>query len=227
MSARLKRIIVYTVIWLSFFWLALPSIFNRLFEPSSLIRLDPQFATDFNCIFIEGYGHPSFAVPWLVRSTPIQYLRIRYTPLGDHQPYGIMFVDPKTLAYEADAGFASTPTRLSGKLDSPSIIRDWMQSQPNSTKADNHKRDAQEIYDAILMLAQAKDLEHFTLPASMAHVSFQIGHTSLIKHQFRLWFSDIGTLIPIWLGFFAYKKSEKQKSDDTSSASPSTAPGRS
>ncbi len=158
---------------------------------------------------VEGRTFPSFAVPWLSRSTPIDSLRIRYTPHADHQPYGIMFIDPKTLAYEAHSGFAERPTHLSGRLDSSVLVRDWMRSQAQSAQAASHDGDAQEIYSAIVALSQA-DLEHFTLPASITLLHFQIGHSSLADHHLPSWPITVMVLTPLWFGVFGRKTQPNQ-----------------
>lgn len=190
--------------WLAIVWLVLPSLGNRWIGQSSMLRFDPIVSTDYNCIFVEGHTRPSFAVPWLSRSTPADYLRIRYTPHAGHQPYGIMFIDPKTLAYEPHSGFSEKPTHLAGRLDSSSLIRDWMRSQAQSAQAASHDGDAQEIYAAITELARA-DLEHFTLPASIALTHYRIGHTSLTDHHRPSWPITLLILIPIWAGVFGRK----------------------
>ncbi len=182
-------------------WLVIPSLVNRRFGQSSLLRFDPKVSTDYKCIFVEGHSRPSFAIPWTIRSTPTDYFRIRYTPLAKDQPYGIMFVDPRTLAYEGHAGFAERPTHLSGRLDSPAIVRDWMRSQFQSAQAASHDGDAQEIYAAIVALAQ-RDLEHFTLADGVTLSHFQIGYASLTDHRRPSWPITLMPLIPIWFGVY-------------------------
>ncbi len=195
---------------LALMWLViLPSLGNRWFGRSSMLRFDPKVSTDYNCIFVEGHSRPSFAVPWLSRSTPVDYLRIRYTPHADHQPYGIMFINPKTLAYDAHSGFAEWPTQLSGRLDSPVLVRDWMRSQTQSAQTPSHDGDAEEIYSAIVALSQAADLEHFTLPATIPLSHFQIGHSSLADHHLPAWPIALMVLIPLWFGVFGRKKQPK------------------
>ncbi len=204
MKAKLKRAVLITMGWLAIMWLVIPSLGNRWTGQSSLLRFDPKVSTDYNCIFVEGQSLPSFAVPWMSLRTPVDYLRIRYTPHADHQPYGIMFINPKTLAYEAHSGFAKRPTQLSGRLDSSVLVRDWMRSQAQSAEAASHDGDAQEIYSAIVALSQA-DLERFTLPTSITLSHFQIGHASLADHHLPSWLITVLVLIPLWFGVFGRK----------------------
>ena len=129
---------------------------------------------------------------------PDQYLRLRYTPLCDDQCYGIMFIDPQTLAYEAHAGCATVPTNLTGRLDSPQIILNWMRSQPHAAQSASHTNDAQEIFNAIQVLAPL-DLEHFSWPTNQALKNFTIGHQWLVKSDFPR-ITDISVLALLWLG---------------------------
>ncbi len=209
MNSGLTRAVLITMGWLAGVWFVLPSLGNRWDGQYSLLRFDPKVSTDYNCIFVEGHTRPSFAVPWLSRRTPVDYLRIRYTPHADQQPYGIMFIDPTTLAYEAHSGFADRPTQLSGRLDSPVLVRDWMRSQAQSSQAASHDGDAQELYSAIMALSQA-DLEHFTLPATITLSHFQIGHTSLTDHHCPSWPITFMVLIPIWFRVFGRKERPNQ-----------------
>lgn len=205
MNTRIKKALVLTVAWLGIVWIIMPSLANRYLGQCSLLRFDPKVSSDYNCIFVEGHSRASFAVPWSFRSTPIHYLRLRYTPNAERQPYGILFVDPKTLAFEAHAGFARKPTRLSGRLDSPIVIRDWMRSQPQSAQSDSHDLDAQEIYDAIVILAQ-KDLEHFTRPEEVSLSHFQIGHQSIPSKAPPVWPATLVPVIGFWFGGRGKKK---------------------
>jgi hypothetical protein len=205
MKAKIKRAGLITAAWLSVMLLLIPSLANRWNGQYSLVRLDPSLSTDYNCMFVEGHTHPSFAIPWLSRSTWPDYLRLRYTPLGDNQPYGIMFVDTKTFAYEAHSGFAKRPTHTSGRLDSPRRIRDWMRSQPHSAQAESHDGNAMEIYSAILALSQT-DLEHFDLPAKTTLSHFQVGYTSPASRNRREWLTAFLALIPVWIGVFVQRK---------------------
>jgi hypothetical protein len=195
MRSEFKSAAFWTTILFVVAWLIIPSLENKFFGKSVLLRFDPKFSKDYDCIFVEAYSQRSFAVPWLKRSTPIKYLRLRYTPLGEQQPYGIAFVDPKTLAFEAHPGFAQNPGQLSGKLNTSAIF-DWMQSQPQSIKTDSHVTDAQNIYDAVIALAP-NDLEHFTLLDKTSFSNFQIGHTSKLHHDLPVWPSLLA-LIGIW-----------------------------
>jgi hypothetical protein len=190
-------------------WLVIPSLDYRWSGRSSRLRFDPKVSVDYNCIFVEGHSLPSFAVPWLSRSTPIDYLRIRYAPQDDGQPYGVMFVDPKTLAYSVHSGCVERPAQLSGRLDSPSLVRDWMRSQAKSAKAASHDGDAQEIYSAIVALSQL-DLEHFTVPQRAELANFQIVHASRVSHLPPFWPSTLFALIPFWIGAFQRKGSARQ-----------------
>jgi hypothetical protein len=147
-----------------------------------MIRLDPQISKDYNCIFVEGHSAKGFTVPWLSRSTPAQYLRLRYTPNDEHQAYGIMFIDPQALAYEAHDCCAVAPAHLASQLSSPQPILDWMRSQPHSALASSHTNDANEIYKTICAL-KSSDLEHFTLPANFPLKNFVIGHQSLARRD--------------------------------------------
>ncbi len=204
MRSKFAKALLFSMGWIAIAWIGIPAVANRWLGESSLLRFDPAVSTDYNCIFVEGHSAPSFSVPWLAKGTPSEYLRLRYTPHADKQPYGIMFIDPKTLTYEAHAGFASGPTRLSGKLDSPSIIRDWMRSQPHSAEAISHERDAQEILDAILVLSH-RDLEEFTRPFGDQPSQFRIGHRSTPDRNHPSWSSTFLVLICIWLGVFGRK----------------------
>jgi len=210
-KTKLRRALVLTLLWLAVFWVIVPSLANRYLGQSSLLRFDPTVSSDYNCIFIEGHSRDSFAVPWTMHSTAVEYLRIRYTPLAKRQHYGIMFVDSKTLAFEAHIGFAKSPSRLSRRLDSPNIVRDWMRSQPWSAQAASHDRDAREIYDAIVALAPA-DLEHFVLPAGTALSHFTIGHTAGPNRDTPSW-NLLLILIPLWLGVFVRRREKKQSND--------------
>jgi len=205
MNAKIKTAILITMGWFAITWLVIPSLSNRWLGQSSLLRFDPKVSTDYNCIFVEGRTHPSFAVPWLSRTTLVDYFRLRYTPHAGHQPYGIMFIDPKTFAYESRSGCADRPTQLSGKLDSSGPIKDWMRSQDQSSQSASHDGDADEIYSAIVALSQT-DLEHFTLPASITLSHFQIGHASLTDHHNPSWPTDLAILMMIWLPVFDRKQ---------------------
>ncbi len=197
-TAKLRKAFLLTVLWLGAVGIIIPSLANIWMGRSSLVRFDPTVSTDYNCIFVEGHSQRSFAVPWMVRSTPIKHLRIRYTPIAGDQPYGIMFVEPNTLAFEAHSGFAKQPTQLSGRLDSPAIVGEWMRSQPRSVQASSHERDAQEIFDAIIHLSK-RDLEHFTVPFDLSLSNFRLGHTSPANRDLPSWPLILLVLIPIWL----------------------------
>lgn len=219
MNSKLTRAVLITVCFLSLLWIVMPAFGNRWTGQSSLLRFDPKVSTDYNCIFVEGRTFPSFSVPWLKRSTPIDYLRIRYTSHADHQPYGILFVDPKTLAYEAHSGFADRPTHLSGRLDSPRLVRDWMRSQAQSAQAPSHDGDALEIYSALVALS-ATDLEHFTLPASVTLSHFEVGHSMLVDHRTPSWIQVVAALmalIPLWNGVFQRRTAPGQSATPNSS----------
>ena len=178
----LKGAILWTLVFITIIWFLLPAADNRYFGQSSLVRFDPQISTDYNCIYLEGYSARRFTVPWLTRSTPVSYLRFRYTPNDDDTPYGILFVDPRTFAYEAHAGWAAAPTRLTGRLDSPQPILDWIRSQPHSALAPSHTNDAREIYAALRQLAP-RDLEHFSLATNAPLHNFTIGFQKLGKRD--------------------------------------------
>lgn len=212
MKPSIKRRAAITVGWLAFMCIVVPSLVNGWMGDYSLLRFDPRVSSDYNCIFVEGKSRPSFAVPWLSRSTPIDYLRIRYTPNSERQPYGIMFVDPGTLAYEAHSGFAQRPTRMAGRLDSPVLVRDWMRSQAWSAQAPSHDGDALEIHSAILALSRASDLEHFELPANLRLSHFQIGaaHTSLPSRGLPRWPFIVSFLIPLWFRAYEQKGQSNQ-----------------
>ena len=213
MKAEFRKAVTFTALWLVAMWLLLPMLANLVFGEYSLLRFDPQVSKDYNCVFVEGYARKGLAVPWLRRSTPIKYFRLRYTPHDGKQPYGIMFVDPQSFAFEAHAEFAKKPTRLAGKLDSPSAIRDWMRSQPHSTNAASHDVDAREILAAMTTLAN-RDLEHFTLPGDFAMSNFRIGHARLPKRHPPLWTWWALPLVPLWIGVIARKVSKPKPASE-------------
>ena len=211
MNVKITIALLLTVGLFAFEWFIFPSLSNLKYGQDSMVRFDPKVSTDYDCINVEGYSKPRFTPRWLSRHTPVEYMRIRYTPHSDTQEYGIMFVDPRSMAYEAHAGFvASPPTRLAGRLDSPDIIRNWMQSQPQSSQASSHIADAQEIYDAVTVLAKS-DLEDFTLPASSALSQFKIGFVSLPDKDHPHWASTLMLLFLIWIGVFSREKKRGQE----------------
>ncbi len=205
MNASIRNGLLATIIWLVFFCIILPSNANRRSGQSSCLRLDPTISTNYQFIFIKGYSRPRFKVPWISRSTPVDYLTVRYTPdLRDQD--GILFIDPNTLAYEAHKDLAKSPTNMSGHLDSPAPILDWMRTQP--VYWPEHVEDAQAIYDAVIALSH-RDLEHFTLPEGTKLSHFKIG-CSLLSDKHRPSFDDFPPLVLIWWAAYAAQVKKRQ-----------------
>lgn len=142
-----------------------------------MVRFDPKLSKDYNCIFVEGHSAKGIAVRWLCRSTPIEFLRLRYTPNDEHQAYGIMFIDPRTMAFEAHDCCVAMPTHLGSRLTSPKLLA-WLRSQPHSAEAASHTNDASEIFSTISALKPC-DMEHFSLATNFPLHNFVIGHQSL------------------------------------------------
>jgi hypothetical protein len=203
MKKSVRNVILFTAAYAVVACVLLPAGACWLWGRSSLIRLDPQVSRDYNCIFVEGHTRNVFAVPWLSRSTPLDYLRIRYTPHAEHQEYGIMFVDPKTMAFASFPFCAKWPSILHNRLDSPTPVLDWMRSQPASTQSVSHTNDASEVYAAIQALSQT-DLEHFALPTGFALHGFVLGHHSIANDRNLRWWDGL-PLVPIWIGVLACK----------------------
>ena len=193
-----KVAILLTILWFGLMLLLRPAYFNHRRGQVSLLRFDPIISTNYNCVFVEARTRAKFAAPLLSRSTPADYFRIRYTPHDGQQQYGIMYIDPKTMAYEGHSGFAAGPTRLSGKLDSPLIIQDWMRSQARHGETASDADDARELYESIVDLSKV-DLEHFTLSTNRPLTNFEVGHTALIQKRPK-WHDLLLPFVLIWLG---------------------------
>jgi len=211
MKKTIQHLLIFTGLWIVTLWFLLPAGASWYWGRNSLVRFDPQVSRDYNCIFVEGHAARRFRVTWFSPSTPVDYLRIRYTPLAENQAYGTLFIDPRTLAYEAQAGWASQPVRLAGKFDSPQVILDWLRSQPNATQAPSHTNDARELFEAIGTLG-TRDLEHFNLSTNYAMKNFVIGHQSLAKRDTPRW-SEILALAAIWVGLVERAR-KKLKTDE-------------
>ncbi len=192
-----KAASIWTAGFIAIVWLLIPALASWHWGLSAKIRLDPQISEDYDSIFVEGETAKKFMVPWLSFHTPIEYLRLRYTPTNDDQPYGIMFIDPKSMAYEAASGYLATPSHLKGRLDSPQAILDWIRSQPGSAHTTSHTNDAQEIYNVIQTVA-SKDLEHFKLPTNFPLRNLDIGHQSQPKKN-RPNLLSVLVLVVLWL----------------------------
>jgi len=211
MKKTIQHLLIFSGLWIVTLWFLLPAGASWYWGRYSLVRFDPQVSRDYNCIFVEGRAARRFGVTWFLPSTPVDYLRIRYTPRVENQAYGILFIDPRTRAYEAHAGGASQPTRLAGKFDSPQVILDWLRSQPNATQAPSHTNDARELFEAIGALGP-RDLEHFNLATNYPLKNFVIGHQSLAKRDTPRW-SEILALAVIWAGEIERAR-RKLKADD-------------
>ena len=190
---KIRSALLWISVWVALFWFLIPAAESWYFGRDSMIRFDPKISRDYNCIFVEGHSAKSFTVPWLSRSTPVQYIRLRYAPNDDKQEYGIMFVEPRTLAYEAHDCCAVAPVNPGGRLSSPQPILDWIRSQPHAALADSNTNDAAEIFNAINTLASC-DLEHFTLQTNVPLQNFVISHQWLAKRG-----PDLSTGISLFL----------------------------
>jgi hypothetical protein len=188
MISNIRNGLLLIAAYTAIVWFLLPAWASWEWGLSSMIRLDPQVSKDYNCIYVEGYSYKAFKVHWLSHSTPADYIRIRYTPNGETQDYGIMFVDPRSFAYEAHTNFTRTPIHLSARLDSEKPVLDWIDSQPHSTQSPSHTNDAQEIYQVVRELTP-KDLEHFTLPAGYKLNNFMIKYQFPVKRGGPDWLS--------------------------------------
>ena len=73
MKKSVRNTLLLTAAYAVVVWVLLPAGAYWLLGRFSLVRLDPQVSRDYNCIFIEGHARNAFAVPWLSRSTPLQY----------------------------------------------------------------------------------------------------------------------------------------------------------
>jgi hypothetical protein len=177
---RLKTALILSAIWIALVWYLFPALESRYFGHSSWIRFDPKKSNDYNCIYVEGHSARTFSPIWLTHKIPLKFLRIRYTPNNNQDDYGIMFVDPQAFTFEAHDRFASEPSHLAARLDSPSPILNWIRSQPHSLGLPSHTNDAEEIYEAIRLLA-SRDLMHFSLPTDFKTNSLSIGYSSLAK----------------------------------------------
>ena len=197
MKTNVKIAVLISAIYIVTVGVLLPAGASWFLGRSSMVRFDPRISKDYNCIFVEGHISKRFAVSWLSRNTPLDCLRLRYTPNADSQQYGIMFIDPRTFAYEAHDCCVTSPVRLSSRLDSPEQILDWMRSQPQATQSPSHTNDAQEIFRAIRLLAPC-DLEHFTLPPGFPLKNFTIGYQSIARRDGLGWVSVL-VLLTIWI----------------------------
>ncbi len=205
MKTNVRIAVITTAVYIVAAWVLLPAGASWLWGRSSLVRFDPKVSKDYNCIFVEGHIAKRFTVPWLSNHTPLDYLRIRYTPNDDKQQYGIMFIDPRTLAYEAHDYCAPSPLHLSGRLDSSAPIFDWMRSQPHSTESLSHTNDSQEIFAAIRSLTSC-DLEHFALPADFPLKNFANGHQALATSDKPNWGISCLILLLVWIPVISRKR---------------------
>jgi hypothetical protein len=196
MNAIPRHLWIISAIWIVSLWFVLPASFEWYGGRSSMVRFDPKISTDYNCIFVEAHSAKKFTVLWLARDRPGQYLRLRYTPRDD-EPYGIMFIDPQTMAFETHAGWASKPSHLAGKLDSPEVILNWMQSQPRSESQASHTNDARELFEAIRILAP-QNLEKFALSTNCVLKNFTIGHQFPAKSDLPSW-TGVVPLLLFWI----------------------------
>lgn len=158
-------------------WILFPAISSLSYGLDSMIRLDPHKSKDYDSIFVEGRTRPRLMIPWLSRSTPVDYMRLRYTPNAAHQEYGIMFVDPHTLAYAAYDHCEASPAHLANRLVSAQPILDWINSQPHSIHSSSHVEDADEIY-SVINTVRTNDLEHFRLPSNLKLQNYSTGFQS-------------------------------------------------
>ena len=181
MTSNIRNGLLLIAAYLAIVWFLIPAWASWKWGLSSIIRFDPRISKDYNCIYLEGYSYKTFKIHWLSRSTPMDYVRLRYAPNGENQDYGIMFVDPRSFAYETHNSFVSVPTHLTERLDSPQPILDWMRSQPHSTQSPSHTNDAQEIFQVIRILAP-KDLEHFKMATDYKLNNFVIKYQFPVKH---------------------------------------------
>ena len=188
MTSNIRNGLLLIAAYVAIVWFLLPAWASREWGISSMIRLDPRISKDYNCIYVEGYSYKDFKVHWLISSTPVDYIRVRYTPNGEIQDYGIMFIDPRSFAYEAHTNFARTPIHLSAQLDSAKPVLDWINSQPHSTQASSHTNDAEEIYQVIRELAP-NDLEHFKLPPDYKFNNFTVKYQFPVKRGGPDWLS--------------------------------------
>lgn len=197
MRGPVKIALCITIIYGVIAWIILPGAASRMCGNFSIVRLDPRFSKDYNCIFVEGHTADRFLIPWLCHSIPLDYLRIRYTPNDSQQDYGIMFIDPRTLAFESHNYCAKGPIHLAGRLGTSQPILDWMRSQPHSLIAPSHTNDAVEVFGVVQKL-RLQDLEHFSLPAGYPTTNFVVGFQSIAKNEGP----SISTCLPlvlIWL----------------------------
>lgn len=210
MKEKVRMAIVLTAAYALVVWVLEPAGFCWFMGRSSLIRLDPQVSKDYDCIYVEGYSRHSFTVPWLCRHTPLEYLRVSYRPLAESQSCGIMFVDPKTMAFASSPSCTSWPCKLQDRLDSPGLVLEWMRSQPASAQAPSHTNDAHEVYQAIEALAQT-DVEHFVLPTGFVLHNYIVGDQAMATHEGPTW-HDVPQLLLLWIAAFACsgKKTESE-----------------
>jgi hypothetical protein len=198
MKQTMRNLLLLTLLWILTLWILLPAWESWHWGRDAMVRLDPKISNDYNCVFIEAHSAKRFGLTWLQREIPDAYMRLRYTPLSEKQCYGIVFVDPRTLACEAHIGCASAPANLAGRLSSPQTILDWMRSQPGSLVLASHTNDAREIFDAVNILAP-RNLAEFALPANYPMKNFAVGYTSHLRNDAPRW-TEASTLALLWVG---------------------------